>query len=161
MWKNRLLTVLLLALIPVAVACGNDGNASGNADRETVSERPARGMAWVIFGNDTVHAEVAESPAERERGLMHRTELASGDGMLFIFDEQETLSFWMQNTFIPLDIAYLDRRQVVVDIQPMEPESEEFVESRSPAQFAVEVPQGWFAEHGIEVGTQARIVRGR
>lgn len=118
-------------------------------------------MAWVIFNGDTVTAEVADSPEARQEGLMFRTELPDDGGMLFVFDEEDIRSFWMQHTYLPLDIAYLDRRQVIVDIQEMEPETEEFYESAAPAMFALEVHRGWFAEHGIDVGTQARIVMGR
>lgn len=114
----------------------------------------------MIIGSDTVTAEVADTPAARQRGLQHREELAEGRGMLFVFPEEETQSFWMQNTFIPLDIAFLDRRQEIVDIQQMEPETEELHESARPAMFALEVPQGWLAQQGIEVGDAARIVFG-
>jgi uncharacterized protein len=157
MWTNRLLSLLLIALFPILAACGGDNDSV--AAEGSGEERPPRGMAWVIFDNDTIFAEIAETPEARERGLMYRTELEPNHGMLFFFEEQETQSFWMQNTYIPLDIAFLDRRQVVVDIQQMEPEVEEFTDSRRPAMFAVEVDQGWFEERGIEPGTQARIIR--
>lgn len=156
--------VLLALILSLVAGCGENGNTPAPADagsEAATTERPPRGNAWVIFDADTILAEVAATPEARERGLMHRTELPDGRGMLFIFDDQQTLSFWMRNTFIPLDIAYLDRRQVVVDIQQMEPETEELHESARPALFALEVPQGWFEAQGIEVGAQARIVRGR
>lgn len=115
----------------------------------------------MIFGADTVRAEVAATPREREQGLMGRTELPAGTGMLFVFDDQATRRFWMRNTLIPLDIGFLDQRQVMVDIQQMDPMDEDLTESRAPAMFALEVPQGWFESQGIEVGTQARVVFGR
>ena len=164
MASSTLRHALVLVFLPLLVACGDNGNAASEGQRAPESasvDRPPRGTAWVVFDTDTVRAEVAATPAARERGLMHRSELPEGEGMLFIFDEQETLSFWMQNTFIPLDIAFLDRRQVIVDIQQMEPETEVMHESARPAMFALEVPQGWFAAQGIEVGVHARIVRGR
>jgi len=57
---------------------------------------PPPGQAWVIFGVDTVQAEVARTPAERERGLMFRESLAKGRGMLFVFPEAQIRSFWMK-----------------------------------------------------------------
>ncbi len=121
---------------------------------------PPPGQAWVIFGADTVQAEVARTPEERERGLMYRESLAQGRGMLFVFPEAQYRSFWMKDTFIPLDIAYLDADLRVVDILPMEPQSEDTYPSTKPAMFALEVPMGWFSDKGIAVGAQAKIVFG-
>jgi uncharacterized membrane protein (UPF0127 family) len=114
----------------------------------------------VIFGTDTVRAELARTAQEREQGLMYREALASGRGMLFIFPDSQIRSFWMQNTLIPLDIAYLDENLAIVDIQAMEPQTEDPHPSARPAMFALEVPQGWFREKGIEVGAQARVIFG-
>ncbi len=119
-----------------------------------------RGSAWVIFGTDTVVAEVADTPDERSQGLMYRDHLDPGRGMLFVFQDEETRSFWMQNTFIPLDIAYLDGKARIVDIQAMEPETTTLHPSAAPAMFALEVPLGWFESRGVEVGDQAVIVFG-
>lgn len=121
---------------------------------------PALGIAWVIFEADTIVAEVAKTPDERSEGLMYRESLASGTGMLFVFPEAEIRSFWMKNTFIAMDIAYLDPDGRIVDIQQMEPESSKLHSSAAAAMFALEVPQGWFAEEEIEVGDLAEIVFG-
>lgn len=114
----------------------------------------------MIFEADTIVADVARTPEERSEGLMYRESLASGTGMLFVFPEAEVRSFWMKNTFIALDIAYLDRDGRIVDIQQMEPESSKLHSSAAPAMFALEVPQGWFAGEEIEVGDLAEIVFG-
>lgn len=135
------------------------------ADRPEVSgpdaPRPPQGRAWVVFDGDTIVAEVARTPEEREQGLMYRQELAEGTGMLFVFETSEVRSFWMQNTWVALDIAFLDVSFRVVDIQQMEPMSTDPHESAAPAMFALEVPMGWFEAHGIGVGDQAEIVFGR
>jgi uncharacterized protein len=158
------LVALSLLLFPLWGCGGADQGAEARvagADRAEVPverSRPPQGRAWVIFGADTVVAEVADTPQLRERGLMYRTELADGHGMLFVYTSEAPRSFWMQNTYIPLDIGFLDARQVIVDIQQMEPESEELHTSARPAMFALEVPQGWFASRGIEVGAEGRII---
>jgi uncharacterized protein len=153
------LPILLLGLVALGAACEND------AFNEEVAETrplPPRGHAWVVFeAADTVVAEVAETPQARERGLMFREEVPDGTGMIFVFDDADIRSFWMRDTYVPLDIAFLDPAQRIVDIQQMEPESEEFTESAAPAMFALEVRQGWFEEQGIQVGDQVRIVFGR
>ncbi len=131
-----------------------EGSAGGGAEPV---RRPPPGYAWVIFGADTVLAEVAATPEEREQGLMYRDEVPDGRGMLFVFDDLRTRSFWMQNTYVALDIAYMDASYVVVDIQQMEPLTTDPHDSAAPAMFALEVRKGWFAEHGIGVGARARV----
>jgi len=176
--RGRSTTVLLLVTSLLA-ACGDartspdDGARTASAtttglqSAESASEAtpaPTRGTAWVVFGTeegaDTVFAEVARTPDERAQGLMYREELAENAGMLFVFQDLEERAFWMQNTFIPLDIAYMDPSFRIIDIKPMEPEDEAFVESSGPAQYALEVNRGWFEEHGITVGDTPRIFFG-
>ena len=99
-----------------------------------------------------VQVEIANTPAKRERGLMERTALAEDAGMLFIFSQEQPLSFWMKNTLIPLSIAYIDAQGRIVDIQDMQPLDETPHPSATPAQYALEVNQGFFAQRGIEVG---------
>jgi uncharacterized membrane protein (UPF0127 family) len=121
---------------------------------------PPRRSAWVIFGTDTVVAEVARTTAEKERGLMFRSELPDGTGMLFLFDEEEIQSLWMQNVHFPLDVAFLDASMRVVDIQQMEAETTSIHSSLRQAMFCLEVPKGWLAAHGVAVGDVAQIVLG-
>ena len=131
------------------------GGAPSSATR-----MPPRRSAWVIFAADTVVAEVARTPEERERGLMNRSQIPEGTGMLFIYPEEEILSFWMSNTYVALDVAYLDASLRVVDIEQMEPESTEIHSSPRPVMFGLEVPKGWFAAHGVQAGDQAELVLG-
>ncbi len=121
---------------------------------------PPRGRAWVVFGGDTVRAEVARTSSERSRGLMYRESLPEDGGMLFVYDDEAPRSFWMENTLVPLDIAFLDSSLTVVDIQSMEPGTRDMHRSAAPAMFALEVNRGWFADHGVAVGGVAEIVFG-
>jgi uncharacterized membrane protein (UPF0127 family) len=160
-----------LLTVGIFVACGSpDGRAeepsrtgpeaSSSMDMGNQERLPPPGEAWVIFGDDTVHAEIARTSEERGRGLMYRDDLPPGRGMLFVFSDSAVRSFWMSNTYIPLDIAYLDENLRIVDIQAMEPETTDPHPSALPAMFALEVPLGWFDERGIEVGAEARVVFG-
>ncbi len=114
--------------------------------------------ALVIFGSDTVRAEVANTPETRGQGLMFRDSVPDGTGMLFVFDREAARSFWMQNTFVALDVAFIDRNFRIVDIQQMEPETTEIHDGARPAMFALEVRQGWFAERGIAVGDRCEFI---
>lgn len=109
---------------------------------------------------------VADNSAERERGLMFITsdqmvDLPDGTkrGMVFAFDHEQPLAFWMRNTIIPLDIAYLDAGGVVVGIHTMAPLDDRFGQypSLSPAQFAIEVNAGTWSDLGVHNGDQIDI----
>ena len=80
--------------------------------------------------------------------------------MLFIFDRSEIQSFWMSNTYVALDIGFMDSSYNIVDIQQMEPLTTTPHESTAPAIFALEVPKGWFAAHDVRVGASAQVVFG-
>lgn len=121
---------------------------------------PAPGSAWVVFGADTVVAEVASLPAQRENGLMNRAAVPDGTGMLFVFPESEYRSFWMKDTRVPLDIAFFDDRHRIAGIKQMEPLDESLTDSDAPTALVLEVRQGWFAERGIGPGDEATIVFG-
>ena len=96
--------------------------------------------------------EFAVTDKQRRFGLMHRQNLPRGQGMLFIFPEEDIQSFWMKNTHIPLSIAYIDADCTIVHIADMVPLSTKGVSSVYPAQFALEVNQGWFSSKSIQVG---------
>jgi len=121
---------------------------------------PPAGYAWVVFGADTVVAEVAATADERAEGLMYRDDVPDGTGMLFVFEDSRPRAFWMANTYVALDIAYMDPSYRIVDVIAMEALDTDTYPSSAPAMFALEVRQGWFAEHGIAVGAQASIVFG-
>ena len=114
--------------------------------------------ALVIFRSDTVRAEVANTSETRGQGLMFRDAVPDGTGMLFVYDREVPISFWMQNTFVALDVAWIDRNFVIVDIQQMEPETTDIHDGARPAMFALEVRQGWFAEKDIRVGDRSELI---
>lgn len=117
------------------------------------NEAPARARGhYLVMRGDTLWVEIASQPWERSRGLMFRESLAGDSGMLFTFEQKETLSFWMKNTPVALSVAFLDERWVIVDTQDMAPFSENMHLSRKPAQYAVEANQGWFRQRGIGPG---------
>jgi uncharacterized protein len=116
------------------------------------------------IGKVKIKVEVARTQEQLSKGLMYRQELPAEEGMLFIFDRQERLSFWMKNTFIALDIGFFDKNRRLVDIQSMQPVKSEMqtdipsVESRKPATYALEVNRGWFARHKIKLGQKFELI---
>jgi len=117
-----------------------------------------RGPVAVIRGPGgavEVSLEVAATPAERERGLMYRTSLAEGRGMLFVFDADGNQSFWMKNTLIPLDLLFIARDGTVVGIHAnATPLSTADIAVGKPSRYVLEVPGGWAARHGISAGAR-------
>lgn len=99
-----------------------------------------------------VFVEVADTPFKREMGLMHRKRLGQNDGMLFKFQHKSKISFWMKNTYIPLDIAFLDDNGKILQIKEMSPLSTRSVGSDFPCKLALEVNRGWFKKNEIEPG---------
>ena len=148
---------------------GNGGGLPGAAEAprnqttppgEQTVQLPNPGMAWVIFGTDTVFAEVASVPEQRERGLMGRTAVPDGTGMLFVFPRSAERYLWMKDTHIPLSVAIFDDSRRIGAIKHMEPLDETLVDSEIATALLLEVPRGWFAENGIEVGATAEVVFG-
>ncbi len=99
-----------------------------------------------------VRAEVAATAESRATGLMFRREMGRDEGMLFVFPQEEPLSFWMKNTHLPLSIAFLDAKGVILNIEDMEPRTETPHRSKGPARYALEMNQGWFKKRGAGPG---------
>ncbi len=115
--------------------------------------------AKFILGRKNLQLEVADSNEKREHGLMNRRHLGENEGMIFIFDEEQTLSFWMKNTLIPLDIGYFDQSKTLIDIQNMQPASPMEVRpksypSKKPAKYAIEMSENWFRKNRIKIGAK-------
>lgn len=124
-------------------------SASPTLDTMSVRRIPLR------LKDQTLLVELAITPAEQQQGLMFRKSMDPSHGMLFVFSEEQALGFWMRNTYLPLSIAYLDAERKIVDIQDMQPLSEQIHRSSQPAKYALEVNQGWFADQKITLGSIA------
>lgn len=159
----------MIAATAAAGACGEAGDASQETPSSVLTtERSGRqadgaprpGDGGVVrttelrVGGVMVTAEIADTPALRERGLMGRDSLPENHGMLFVYPDERQLSFWMRNTPIALDIAFLDRSGTVVNIETMQPNDDESTVSSRPAMYALEMEAGWFEAHGVEPGAR-------
>ena len=103
-----------------------------------------------------VEVEVAANQDDRMQGLMARKTLAAQQGMLFVFPQLATHCMWMKNTLIPLSVAFLDARGVILNIEDMHPQTLTNHCAAEPARYALEMNLGWFAKKGIQPGQTIR-----
>lgn len=138
---RRTLTLLSLTILPLMLsACGT----------EIITLSSFDGSKQV-----NVEVEVAATPAGRARGLMERTTLEDGKGMLFVFRDPEIQTFWMKNTLIPLEILFFDQTGEFVNVIRMQPCSNDpcpQYKSAALAQYALEVNPGFWEKNGIGIG---------
>lgn len=134
--RSILTALLLVAMLPLA-ACSGESKLVLNTGT----------------GAHAFTVEVVDTPETRAKGLMYRQELADDAGMLFDFKEERQVSFWMMNTFIPLDMIFIGADGVVetihVNARPQDPTS---IPSQVPVQFVLEIPGGRSTEIGLEPG---------
>lgn len=98
-------------------------------------------------------ADVADTPETQQTGLMYVYQMPQDKGMLFVFDGDQIRSFWMQNTYIQLDMLFINSAGVIVDInEQAQPLSTTTYSSRAPARYVLEVNGGWCAANGVKVG---------
>jgi len=108
-------------------------------------------------GEIPVHVDVARTPAEKEKGLMFVERLDEGRGMLFLMGPERVLTFWMKNTYIPLDMIFLDGSRTVVGVvESAEPLTLDPRRVEAPSSYVVEVNGGWAQKVGIRPGVKAR-----
>jgi len=124
------------------------------------------GASWaelVLPDGFRVRAELALTPETQEKGLMFREELARDRGMLFVFGPLENRSFWMKNTFIDLDMVFLDSDLKVIKVFHRVPRSSrglpdsEVARASAPAACVLELPAGTARAHRVRPGVKIRI----
>ena len=147
----RALVALLALAALAALVLGCEGEPPAPAPSpEQVERLPT---AEIRVGDVPLTVEVADQTAERNRGMMFRRQLAPNEAMLFVYPyETNRYPFWMKNTYVDLDIAYIASDGTILQIERMRALSTEGVWSREPFRYALETPAGWFASHGIREG---------
>lgn len=109
-------------------------------------------MRTLTMGKTQIQAEVADRPDSRATGLMGRKSLAPDHGMLFVFAQEGIPCFWMKNTPLPLDIAFIDQDGVIANIEAMQPFDLQSHCPVRPVRYALEMEQGWFAKAKKQAG---------
>lgn len=172
--KIRLAQILLIALTIIVLASFllfsfyNKPKRIRPAGKPVTTEKAGipftkEGQMTILRQNNdplTIDVEIAENEEERLQGLMYRYTMEENQGMFFIFPTEEFRSFWMKNTFISLDIIYIDRNYEIVSIQKYtQPKSTYSLPSEAPSQFVLEVVAGFTDKYGVGPGQKVELIR--
>lgn len=104
------------------------------------------------IGMHIIKAEVAANNEARMQGLMFRKSLEKNQGMLFVFDSSDLHAMWMKNTPLPLSVAFIDEKGVILNIEEMKPFTDAIHAAIKPARYALEMNSGWFNQKGVKAG---------
>jgi uncharacterized membrane protein (UPF0127 family) len=133
---NRLLLLSVVVLSPSALVCNT----------------PHFERGYVYVHNQPLKVEIARQPWARNRGLMFRKQLKDIDGMLFIFEREDYHGFWMKNTYLPLEILFIDDRFQIADLDTMAPLDTTPHLPLAPVKYALELPLGSLERYKIKIG---------
>jgi uncharacterized membrane protein (UPF0127 family) len=103
-------------------------------------------------GMHLLDVQLAQTPDQRQIGLMFRKEMPQHEGMLFVFEQAATQCFWMRNTLIPLTAAFVEEDGTIVNLADMKAQNDDSHCSTKPVRFVLETNQGWFAKRNIKAG---------
>ena len=158
--KKIVVIILIIALIfggliSTGILDFSKNSTEQNLENSTIPEPPFKKEGELTFlkNQEKLTIEIADNDAETTQGLMFRRSMPDSCGMIFVMKENEPHSFWMKNTYIPLDIIFLDESKKIVTIQAnTTPFSEAEVPSYENAKFVLEVNAGYCKRKGIEKG---------
>lgn len=124
---------------------------AGQAQAQNVPQTQLQRIT-LTAGIHQIDTQVALTPEQHAIGLMHRTEMPQGEGMLFVFAGAEQRCFWMKNTLLPLTAAFIAEDGSIINLEDMKPQTTDPHCSRQPVRYVLEMNQGWFAKKGIKPG---------
>ncbi len=128
--------------------------AASVAPAQTPGGQPPLPAVQLQSGMFLIKAEVASNYATRMQGLMMREKMGANEGMVFVFPGEDQQCMWMKNTLLPLSVAFIDQSGVILNIEDMQPKTENSHCSAKPARYALEMNQGWFKSKNIKPGTR-------
>ncbi|MFT5642842.1 MAG: uncharacterized membrane protein (UPF0127 family) [Janthinobacterium sp.] len=139
--------ILFFRLTASALLCAAVGSVS--------AQRQPFGSTELSAGMHLIKAEVAATEPQRQQGLMYREKMASNAGMVFIFDAPATQCMWMKNTLLPLSVAFIDAKGIIVNIEDMQARTlDSHCSTKSvPVHYALEMNLGWFKQRNIKPGS--------
>lgn len=137
---------------------------SAHAQSTPDALRPLFKKQMIQVGTKKIEVEIADTEEKRAYGFMYLKKLSKDQGMLFIFESEQPLAFWMKNTFVDLSIGYFDKNKILIDIKNMRGQKSVLNQdlrsypSKTLAQYALEVPMGWYETNKIKVGNKLSFV---
>lgn len=144
-WYRK--TVICIFIVVIIQSFAELGKVASEEQTCRISLQNAKGAKIYL------NAEIANNEFRRRKGLMFRKNLPLNEGMLFVFEYDQKLSFWMKNTYIPLSIAFIDGGGFIREIYDMAPLNENIIyTSKYSVRYALEVNKGWFARNNIQPG---------
>ncbi len=138
--------LLAFSIATMLAACGDMSDEVA----QNLERRP------LVVGNETVSVQIADDDKERAHGLMFVRDMPEREGMLFMWPEEETRAFWMRNTYIPLDLFYIRKGEIVKVISWAKPMDETSLPSDQPVDWVLEMNGGWAERYNVGVGDKVR-----
>jgi uncharacterized membrane protein (UPF0127 family) len=137
------------SLIGLALSLCLSGPARAQEQPQTRLQR-----ITLTAGIHQLDIQVALTPEQHQIGLMHRSEMPQGEGMLFVFQNPGKQCFWMKNTLLPLTAAFVADDGTIVNLEDMKPQTTDSHCSVKPVRYVLEMNQGWFAKKGLKAGSR-------
>lgn len=116
---------------------------------------------YVCFYNSSVEVEIVATPEDRAIGLMNRSYLPEGSGMLFVYDNEDIHKFWMKNMIIALDLIWLDGRGTIIHIEKNVMPCDGYCQPFGPelySKYVLEINEGYADTYNINVGDNVRVI---
>jgi uncharacterized protein len=170
LWMIIALMIAVVAVVLVLWVLNRSGKPIDKTltKEETVEPKFVKeGELFFINISDTnkrkkIDIEIADDEATRNKGLMFRRSMADTLGMLFVFEDSQPRNFWMENTYIPLDIIFVSEKHEIINIQKdAVPFSEASIPSEGNAQYVIEVNAGFTANNGLKPGDRIRFIKSK
>lgn len=164
MKRTPLYCLLALLATGIMASCNNTPKAEKQrVEQAAIEFRKDKDLVLITSGGDPIHqieVEIADDDYERETGLMYRRELGADQGMLFVFPDEAERSFYMKNTYIPLDIIYFNVDTIAISIHENTiPLDDTSILSNGPAKYVLEVNAGKVKEWEFQVGDRFSLGR--
>ena len=138
--------IIICLFAALATSCASLGSAQ--------EAQPPLPIVPLQTGLYVIQAEVAQSFNHQAMGLMFREKMADNTGMIFLWEESSKRCMWMRNTLLPLSVAFLDAHGKILNIEDMQPKTEDSHCSKGDAKYALEMNQGWFKKKRIAPGAK-------
>jgi uncharacterized protein len=139
------------SLCHALLACSIGWTAAPTWAQEAPQQLPTVTLSAGMFN---IKAQLAQTPQQRQIGLMHRRDMPANDGMLFVFEAPTVQCFWMKNTLLPLSIAFLADDGRIVNMTDMKPLDETSHCSDQPVRYVLEMNKCWFDKRGLRPGSK-------